>query len=116
MLSSNSEACVLTQEAPVHQCLASSANIVCFEVGLPTNGNFLKRSGLLLQRSHYAGTAVPNAVFAAAPGFSVHLALQQMDTRGTSAYASSFTELNSSLIKSQLLRLVGSQLILILQS
>lgn len=57
--------------------------------------------------------AMPNAVLAAAPGFSVHLVLQQMDMRDALTYASSFT--CSSLIKSQLLRLVGSQLIFILQ-
>ena len=70
-------------------------------------------SGLLLQCLHYTGMAMPNAVLAAARGFSVHLVLQQMDMRDALAYASSFTR--SSLIKSQLLRLVGSQLILILQ-
>lgn len=59
-----------------------------FEV-LPTNGNCLKSSGLLLQHSHATGTAVPNAVLAAAPRFSAHLTLQQMDTRDALAYASS---------------------------
>lgn len=94
MLLNNSKAHVFTQEAPVHPCVASSANGVCFEVVLPTNGNFLKRSGLLLQRLHEAGVAVPNAVLAATPGFPVHLALQQMDTRDTLAYTSRFTQLS----------------------
>lgn len=39
------------------------------EVVLPTTGNCLKRSGLLLQHSHATGMAVPNAVLAAAPRF-----------------------------------------------
>jgi len=68
-------------------------SIVCFEVVLPRNGSFLKRSGLLLQCPHDAGRAVPSAILAAAPRFSVHLTLQQTDTRDASAYASSFTRL-----------------------
>lgn len=46
--------------------LATSSGL---EVVLPTTGNCLKRSGLLLQHSHATGMAVPNAVLAAAPRF-----------------------------------------------
>lgn len=46
--------------------LATSSGL---EVVLPTTGNCLKRSGLLLQHSHATGMVVPNAVLAAAPKF-----------------------------------------------
>lgn len=42
-----------------------------------------------VQHSCATGTAVPNAVLAAAPRFSAHLTLQQMDMRDALAYASS---------------------------
>lgn len=52
-----------------------------------------------------AGMAMPGAALATAPGFSMRLTLQRMDTRNAVAYASSSTQLGSCLTKSQLLRL-----------
>lgn len=48
MFLNNIKARIFTQEPPVCQCVVSSANILCFEVVLPRDGRFPKRSGLCL--------------------------------------------------------------------
>lgn len=74
MLLSNSKARLFTQEAPVHRCVASSANIICFKVVLPTKK--LSQEFWATASAFALGMAMPNAVLAAAPGLSVPLALQ----------------------------------------
>lgn len=89
MFLNKSKAQSFVQEAPYTRVKLHLATSFGLKVVLPTNGNCLKRSGLLLQHSHATARAVPSAVLAAAPRFSAHLTLQQMDTRDALAYASS---------------------------